>query len=99
MMHQIIVPVEDIANAINNIVDGNVYQIIPFKRDDTEVFKNCDTNLFLILWEDHYSTSSVAYGDRGEPKRRVNDGYQPLTSPSTPPPPPKTGSNTIKAQK
>lgn len=68
MMHQIIVPVEDVANAINNIIDGNVYQIIPFKRDDTEVFKSYDTNLFLILWEDHYSTSSVAYGDRGEPK-------------------------------
>ena len=69
MMHQVIVPVEDVANAINNIVDGDIYQIIPFKKDESgEIFKSCDTNLFLILWEDYYSTSSVAYGDRGEPK-------------------------------
>lgn len=98
MMHQIIVPVEDVANAINNIVDGDIYQIIPFKRDDTEIFKNCDTNLFLILWKDHYSTNSIAYGDRDEPKSGANNGYQPLTGPSTPPSPPKTGSNAIKGK-
>ena len=69
MMHQIIVPVEDVANAINNIVDGDIYQLIPFKKDEAEeIFKNCDTNLFLILWKDHYSTNSIAYGDKGEPK-------------------------------
>ena len=68
MMHQIIVSTENVADAINKIVDGDIYQIIPFKRDDTEIFKSCDTNLFLILWKDHYSTSSIAYGDRGEPK-------------------------------
>lgn len=60
MMHQIIVPVEDVANAINNIVDGDIYQLIPFRR--------LDIDLFLILWEDRCSTSSIAYGDRGEPK-------------------------------
>ena len=69
MMHQVIVPAEDVANAINKIVDGDIYQIIPFKKDEAEeIFKSCDTNLFLILWKDHYSTSSIAYGDRGEPK-------------------------------
>ena len=60
MMHQIIVPVEDVVNAINNIVDGDIYQLIPFRR--------LDIDLFLILWEDRCSTSSIAYGDRGEPK-------------------------------
>ena len=29
MMHQVIVPAEDVANAINKIVDGDIYQIIP----------------------------------------------------------------------
>lgn len=29
----------------------------------------------------------------------ANNGYQPLTGSSTPPSPPKTGSNAIKAQK
>ena len=81
MMHQVIVPAEDVANAINKIVDGDIYQIIPFKKDEAEeLFKSCDTNLFLILWKDHYSTSSIAYGDRGKPKFGAN-GYQPLTSP------------------
>ena len=60
MMHQIIVPVEDVANAINNIVDGDIYQLIPFRR--------LDIDLFLILYEDRCSTSSIAYGDKGEPK-------------------------------
>lgn len=69
MMHQVIVPAEDVADAINKIVDGDIYQIIPFKKDEAEeIFKSCDTNLFLILWEDRCSTSSIAYGDRGEPK-------------------------------
>lgn len=90
MMNQIITDPERVADVINNI-KGDVYQIIPFRRYDTD--------LFLILYEDYYSTNSIAYGDRDEPKPIVNDGYQPLTGPSTPPPPPKTGSNAIKAQK
>lgn len=58
-MHQIITDPEQVATVINS-VEGDIYQIIPFRRYDID--------LFLILWEDHYSTSSVAYGDRGEPK-------------------------------
>ena len=34
-----------------------------------------------------------------QPKLGANNGYQPLTGSSTPPPPPKTGSNVTKAQK
>ena len=60
MMHQVIVPAEDVANAINKIVDGDIYQIIPFGRNNN--------SLFLILYEDRCSTSSIAYGDKGEPK-------------------------------
>lgn len=60
MIHQVIVPAEDVANAINKIVDGDVYQIIPFRRFDID--------LFLILWEEHYHTSSVAYG---QPEERI----------------------------
>ena len=47
--------------------------------------------------ERHYSTSSIAYGDRGKPRFGAN-GYQPLTGPSTPPSPPKTGSNMVKGK-
>ena len=91
MMHQIITDPEQVATVINSVgTEGNIYQIIPFRRYDTD--------LFLILWEDHYSTSSIAYGDRGEPKPGANNGYQPLTGPSTPPSPPKTGSNAIKGK-
>lgn len=90
MMHQIITDPEQVATVINGI-DGDIYQIIPFRRYDTD--------LFLILYEDYYSTNSIAYGEREEPKPMVNDGYQPLTGSSTPPLPPKTGSNAIKAQK
>lgn len=89
MMHQIITDPEHVADTINSI-KGDVYQIIPFRRYDTD--------LFLILYEDHYSTNSIAYGDRGEPKPGTNNGYQPLTGPSTPPSPPKTGSNAIKGK-
>lgn len=59
MMHQIITDPEQVADVINSI-KGDVYQIIPFRRYDTD--------LFLILYEDHYSTSSIAYGEKGEPK-------------------------------
>ena len=52
MMHQVIVRAEDVANAINKIVDGDIYQLIPFRRRDID--------LFLILWEEHYHTTSVA---------------------------------------
>ena len=90
MMHQIITNPEQVATVINSVgIEGDIYQIIPFRRYDTD--------LFLILWGDHYSTNSVAYGDRGEPKSRTNNGYQPLTGPSTPPSP-KTGSNAIKGK-
>ena len=34
-----------------------------------------------------------------QPKLGANNGYQPLTGSSTPPSPPKTGSNVTKAQK
>lgn len=58
MMHQVIVPVEEVANAINKIVDGDIYQIIPFRRFDID--------LFLILWEERYHTTPVAYGQQEE---------------------------------
>ncbi len=89
MMHQIITDPERVADVINNI-KGDVYQIIPFRRYDTD--------LFLILYEDYYSTNSNILWGRGEPKPMVNDGYQPLTGPSTPPSPPKTGSNVTKGK-
>ena len=57
MMHQVIVSANDVAKAINEIVNGDIYQIIPFKRFDTDSF--------LILWEDHYSTESIACGNAG----------------------------------
>lgn len=38
MMHQVIVPARDVANAINKIVDGDIYQIIPFRRPDSDLF-------------------------------------------------------------
>ncbi len=88
MMHQIITDPEHVADTINGI-KGDVYQIIPFRRYDTD--------LFLILWKDHYSTSSIACGDRGKPRFGAS-GYQPLTGPSTPPSPPTTGSNVIKGK-
>ena len=60
MMHQIIKDPEQVATVLNNVgTEGDIYQIIPFRRYDTD--------LFLILWEDHSSTGSLAYGDRGEP--------------------------------
>ena len=90
MMHQIITDPEQVATVINSVgIEGDIYQIIPFTRYDTD--------LFLILWKDHYSTSSIAYGDRGKPRFGAN-GYQPLTGPSTPPSPPKTGSNMVKGK-
>jgi hypothetical protein len=90
MMHQIITDPEQVATVINSVgIEGDIYQIIPFRRYDTD--------LFLILWKDHYSTSSIAYGDRGKPRFGAN-GYQPLTGPSTPPSPPKTGSNMVKGK-
>lgn len=59
MMHQIITDPEQVATVINSVgIEGDIYQIIPFRRYDTD--------LFLILWKDHYSTSSIAYGDRGK---------------------------------
>ena len=60
MMHQTITRPEYVANVINNIADKDIYQIIPFGRNNN--------SLFLILYEDRCSTSSIAYGDRGEPK-------------------------------
>ena len=60
MMHQVIVPAGDVANAINKIVDGDIYQIIPFRRSNSD--------LFLILWEEHCYTTSVAYG---QPEERI----------------------------
>ena len=60
MMHQTITCPEYVANVINNIADKDIYQIIPFVKNNN--------SLFLILYEDHCSTSSIAYGDRGEPK-------------------------------
>lgn len=65
MMHQIITDPEQVATVLNNVgTEGDIYQIIPFRRYDTD--------LFLILWEDHYSTGSLAYSDRGEPKPEEN---------------------------
>ena len=43
MMHQIITDPEQVADVINSI-KGDVYQIIPFRRYDTD--------LFLILYEE-----------------------------------------------
>lgn len=63
MMHQIITDPERVADVINNI-NGDIYQIIPFRRYDMD--------LFLILYEDHYSTNSIAYGERGEPEPEEN---------------------------
>lgn len=63
MMRQVITDPERVAVAINKI-NGDIYQIIPFRRYDTD--------LFLILYEDHYSTNSIAYGERGEPKPEEN---------------------------
>lgn len=60
MMYQTITCPEYVANVINNIADKDIYQIIPFGRNNN--------SLFLILYEDRCSTSSIAYGDRGEPK-------------------------------
>lgn len=60
MMHQTITCPEYVANVINNIADKDIYQIIPFGRNNN--------SLFLILYEDRCSTSSIAYGDKGEPK-------------------------------
>ena len=64
MMHQTITCPEFVANVINNIADKDIYQIIPFGRNNN--------SLFLILYEDRCSTSSIAYGDRGEPKPEEN---------------------------
>ena len=42
MMHQIITDPEQVAAVINSVgIEGNIYQIIPFRR--------LDTDLFLIL--------------------------------------------------
>ena len=60
MMHQTITCPEYVANVINNIADKDIYQIIPFVKNNN--------SLFLILYEDCCSASSIAYGDRGEPK-------------------------------
>lgn len=64
MMHQIITDPERVADVINNI-KGDVYQIIPFRRYDTD--------LFLILYEDYYSTlnSNILWG-REEPEPEEN---------------------------
>ena len=57
MIHQIITDPEQVATVINSIgIEGDIYQIIPFRR--------LDTDLFLILWEDHPSSSSIACGNR-----------------------------------
>lgn len=43
MMHQIITDPEQVATVINSVgTEGSIYQIIPFRRYDTD--------LFLILW-------------------------------------------------
>ena len=60
MMHQTITCPEYVANVINNIADKDIYQIIPFVRNNN--------SLFLILYEDRCSASSIAYDDRVEPK-------------------------------
>ena len=61
MMHQTITCPEYVANVINNIADKDIYQIIPFVKNNN--------SLFLILYEDRYSASPTAYGDRSKPKR------------------------------
>ena len=38
MMHQVIVRAKDVANAINKIVDVDIYQLIPFRRRDIDLF-------------------------------------------------------------
>lgn len=53
MFHQIITSPEQVAEVMNNI-EGDIYQIIPFKR--------IDIDLFLILWQDHPTTNSTCYG-------------------------------------
>lgn len=63
MMHQLITDPEQVADAINNI-EGNIYQILPFRRYDTD--------LFLILYEDYFSTNSITYSEKGEPKLEEN---------------------------
>lgn len=60
MMHQIIVPAVAVSSAINTAVHGDIYQIIPFNRPGED-------DLFLILWEDHQSSSSVARGNIDKP--------------------------------
>lgn len=55
MMHQIIIDPEQVAKVINNI-KGDIYQIIPFRRFDTDLF------LILYKYEDYPSTESIAYG-------------------------------------
>lgn len=63
MMHQLITDPEQVADAINNI-EGNIYQIIPFRRYNAD--------LFLILYEDSPSTNSATYDEKGEPKPEEN---------------------------
>lgn len=63
MMHQIITDPEQVADVINSI-KGDVYQIIPFRRYDTD--------LFLILYEDYFSTNTITYSEKGEPKPKEN---------------------------
>ena len=48
MMHQIITDPEQVADVINKI-KGDIYQIIPFRRYDVD--------LFLILYKDHTLTN------------------------------------------
>ena len=64
MMHQIITDPEHVADTINSI-KGDVYQIIPFRKYDTD--------LFLILYEDYYSTlnSNIIWGTE-KPKPEEN---------------------------
>ena len=60
MMNQVIVPAVAVSSAINMIVHGDIYQIIPFNRPGEE-------DLFLILWEDYQSSSSTACGKIDKP--------------------------------
>ena len=60
MMHQVIVPAVAVSSAINTAVHGDIYQIIPFNRPGED-------DLFLILWEDHPSSSSIACGNIDKP--------------------------------
>ena len=55
MMHQMITDPERVADVINSI-KGDVYQIVPFRRYDTDLF------LILYKYEDYPSTESIAYG-------------------------------------